>query len=54
MTSLELIPALESRLVLLGDGRDVRSINELVAYRADYDAIQRCISGLPNAPSGRR
>ena len=45
-----LLEGLRHHLAQLGDGRDARSDNEKAAYWRDYNAIQRTISGLLNAP----
>jgi hypothetical protein len=48
-----IVAKLKARLAALGDGRDAKSDNKRAAYRRDYDAIQRPISGLRNASRSR-
>jgi hypothetical protein len=50
MTIEELIDGVSQHLATLGDGRDVRSDVERDAYRTNYDAAQRLVSTLRNAP----
>ena len=49
-TPVDLVPQLQAKLTALGDGRDKRSENEQITYRQSYDAIQKTISGLIDAP----
>jgi hypothetical protein len=46
----DMVAKLKQGLAALGDGRDAKSDNERATYRRAYDAIQREITGLMNAP----
>ncbi len=50
-TSSRPVTGLEQHLASLGNGRDLRSENELATYRTAYDGTQRTITGLKNAPA---